>query len=178
MLCLKKKLRKLLEELLDQKLLERLGGESKNEKLYITGNLFAKGCTFSGPVNFGGGAAQAQPVSYSDEQVAQAIKAICGEGLALDEKQKWAGVYWYLRWAAGYPLKSQEFCERIDRLPFTQDLPVKCNVNNIRRLVTTQLMSQDARDLGHVRPTRSDEQLFAQLRPVVVALARELGKTV
>ena len=164
--------------MIQEQLQECCSGASGKGVFTFSGNLFAKGCTFSGPVNFGGGAAQAQPVSYSDEQVAQAIKAICGEGLALDEKQKWAGVYWYLRWAAGYPLKSQEFCERIDRLPFTQDLPVKCNVNNIRRLVTTQLMSQDARDLGHVRPTRSDEQLFAQLRPVVVALARELGKTV
>lgn len=164
--------------MIQEQLQECCSGASGKGVFTFSGNLFAKGCTFSGPVNFGGGAAQAQPVSYSDEQVAQAIKAICGEGLALDEKQKWAGVYWYLRWAADYPLKSQEFCERIDRLPFTQDLPVKCNVNNIRRLVTTQLMSQDARDLGHVRPTRSDEQLFAQLRPVVVALARELGKTV
>ena len=164
--------------MIQEQLQECCSGARGKGVFTFSGNLFAKGCTFSGPVNFGGGAAQAQPVSYSDEQVAQAIKAICGEGLALDEKQKWAGVYWYLRWAADYPLKSQEFCERIDRLPFTQDLPVKCNVNNIRRLVTTQLMSQDARDLGHVRPTRSDEQLFAQLRPVVVALARELGKTV
>jgi len=126
MLCLKKKLRKLLEELLDQKLLERLGGESKNEKLYITGNLFAKGCTFSGPVNFGGGAAQAQPVSYSDEQVAQALANIVGRGKAIDAKKKWAGAIWLLQWVCSYPSNTKQACERIRSLPlpFITDDPL------------------------------------------------------
>ena len=36
--------------------------------------------------------------SYSDEQIAQAIENINGEGKPIDSKQKWAAVYWYLRW--------------------------------------------------------------------------------
>jgi hypothetical protein len=114
--------------------------------------------------------------SYSDEQIAQAIENINGEGKPIDSKQKWAAVYWYLRWQCNFPVKGSEFCERIQRLPFTKKLDPECEYNNIRKLTTLSFMSQDARHLETVKPSKMDEQMFAQCRIVVNALAEELEK--
>jgi len=116
------------------------------------------------------------PAAHSDEQIAQAIEAICGEGKALDTKQKWAAVYWYLRWECNFPVKGSDFCERIGRLPFSRLPEPECDYNNIRRMLTLSFMNQDARQLERVRPGRNDEGVFMQMRTVVEALARELTK--
>ncbi len=116
--------------------------------------------------------------TYSDEHVARAIEAICGEGKPLDSKQKWVAVYWYLRWECNFPAKGSEFCERIERLPFSKKLEPECDYNNIRKLVTCQLMEQDARFMDKVKPSNSDKALFEQCRPIVIALAQELGKRI
>ena len=113
---------------------------------------------------------------YTDEQVARAIEAICGEGKPLDTKVKWAAVYWYLRWQCNYPVKGSEFCERIASLPFTKKLDPECCYNNIRKLVTLSFMNQDARQLDSVKPSRSDEADFRQCRAVVRSLAEALAK--
>ena len=113
---------------------------------------------------------------YTDEQVARAIEAICGEGRPLDTKKKWAAVYWYLRWQCNYPVKGSEFCERIASLPFTKKLDPECCYNNIRKLVTLSFMNQDARQLDSVKPSRSDEADFRQCRAVVRSLAEALAK--
>ena len=99
-----------------------------------------------------------------------------GEGKPIDSKQKWAAVYWYLRWQCNYPVKGSEFCERIQQLPFTKKLDPECDYNNIRRLTTLSFMSQDARNLEAVKPSKIDEPMFAQCRVVVNALAEELEK--
>ncbi len=52
----------------------------------------------------------------------------------------------------------------------------ECCYNNIRRYLTMSFMAQDARQLECVKPSRNDEQAFAQCRMVVQALAQELGK--
>lgn len=120
---------------------------------------------------------QATPrqATHSDEQIAQAIEAICGEGKALDTKQKWAAVYWYLRWECNFPVKGSDFCERIGRLPFSRMPQPECDYNNIRRMLTMSFMNQDARQLESVKPGRSDEAAFMQLRTVVEALSRQLA---
>ena len=113
---------------------------------------------------------------YTDEQVARAIEAICGEGKPLDTKVKWAAVYWYLRWQCNYPVKGLEFCERIASLPFTKKLDPECGYENIRKLVTLSFMNQDARQLDRVKPSRSDEAVYKQCRAVVISLSEELAK--
>lgn len=113
---------------------------------------------------------------YTDEQIAQAIEAINGKGKAIDSKQKWAGVYWYLLWACNYPLRTQEFCERIGRLPFDGELEFACDYRNIRELTSLSFMGQDARQLDSVKPSRSDEVAFMQCRSVVIALEQELQR--
>jgi len=111
---------------------------------------------------------------YSDEQVARALERIVGKGKAIDTKQKWAGVYWYLRWACNYPVNTKQACERIMSLPFSGALEYPCDYDNIRRMATASFMNQDARQLDSVKPSRMDEPLFAQCRVVVQALALEL----
>ena len=134
--------------------------------------------TYNGPVNFGADReASTQPqTAYTDEVVARALLNITGKGKALDSKQKWAGAHWLLRWVSNYPVRPLDFCERINRLPFEEELEIKCEYNNIRALSTLSFMNEDPRQLDSVRYSKNDEQVFHQLKSVVVALSQELQK--
>ena len=50
----------------------------------------------------------------------------------------------------------------------------QCEYNNIRALSTLSFMNEDARKLEDVRYSKNDEQIFFQMRTVVVALQEEL----
>ena len=113
---------------------------------------------------------------YSDAQIARAIEAICGDGKALDTKQKWAGVHWLLRWECNFPARPKEFCERIATLPLREDLSYKCDYRNIREISTLSFLNEDPRQMEGVRYSKNDEAVFLQLREVVQALQRELKK--
>jgi hypothetical protein len=140
-------------------------------------NYYQAPVTFNAPVhNTVGSDGGIKRNEYTDEQVARAIEAICGEGKPLDTKVKWAAVYWYLRWQCNYPVKGLEFCERIASLPFTKKLDPECGYENIRKLVTLSFMNQDARQLDRVKPSQGDEVVFAQCRAVVISLSEELSK--
>ncbi|MBQ9883313.1 MAG: hypothetical protein IJM43_02520 [Bacteroidaceae bacterium] len=136
------------------------------------GNFIAQTINIAGDVHISGSSAQTP--TYTDEQVVRAITAICGDGRPLDAKRKWAAVHWYLRWAAGYPMNPHDFCERINALPLPEDLPYKCEYNNIRALSTLSFMNQDPRQMDKVKPSKADEPLFMQCREVVMALEQEL----
>ena len=114
---------------------------------------------------------------FTDEQVARAIEAICGEGKPLDSKQKWAGVQWLLRWECNYPARAREFCERIASLPLSEDLAYRCEYNNIRPYSTLSFLNDDPRQINNVRYSKNDEGAFLQLREVALALHEELQKT-
>lgn len=113
---------------------------------------------------------------YSNEQVCTALSNIVGKGKAIDSKQKWAGALWLLHWRCGYPVKAQEFCDKISRLALPKDLEFQCDYNNIRALSTLSFMNEDARKLEQVKYSKNDEQIFFQMRNVVVALREELQK--
>ena len=112
---------------------------------------------------------------FSDEQVAQAIRAINGDKKPLNSKQKWAAVYWCLRWYCNFPKNTKEFCDRIDKLPLGE-LEYECDYNNIRRICSLSFMNEDARHLDKISPSRSETDAYMQCREVVVALAAELGR--
>lgn len=114
------------------------------------------------------------PSSYSDEQVARALTKIVGKGKPIDSKQKWAGALWLLHWLCNYPLNAKLACERVNSLPFERKLEYSCDYNNIRPLTTLSFMNEDARNLEHVRYSKSDEAVFLQMREVVIALKNEL----
>lgn len=149
-----------------------------NVHVYSPGNLFANNITFEAPVYFGSGSNRTEQYGYTDEQIAQALEAVCGEGKPVDEKRKWAAVYWCLRWYCNFPVKGSDFCERIKKLPFSKDPVPECDYNNIRRLVVLSFMGQDARQLDKVKASQGDEKFLAECKVVVVALAQELGKSV
>ena len=113
---------------------------------------------------------------YSDEQVAKALSNIVGKNKAIDSKQKWAGAQWFLRWECNYPAKAQDFCDKISSLALPEDLEYQCEYNNIRALSTLSFMNEDARRLELVKYSKNDEQIFFQMRAVVVALREELLK--
>ncbi len=149
------------------------GGFTVN--VYSPGNMFANTITFEGTVNIGGNNLSEQ-FGYTDEQIAQAIEKICGDGKPLDIQKKWAAVYWYLRWQCNFPVKGSDFCERIKMLPFTKQLDPECNYDGFRKYVKLSFMEQDARNLNSVKPSRNDEEFFSECRRVVIALSQELGK--
>ena len=111
---------------------------------------------------------------YSDEQVATALVNIVGKNKPIDSKQKWAGAQWFLRWECNYPAKALDFCNKISSLALPEDLEFQCEYNNIRALSTLSFMNEDARKLEQVKYSKNDEQLFFQMRTVVVALREEL----
>lgn len=114
---------------------------------------------------------------YSDEQIAKALTQIVGTGRPIDSKQKWAGAMWLLRWRCNFPAKAQEFCQRINSLPFERELEYKCEYNNIRLLSTLSFMNEDARHIENVKYSKNDEQVFFQMREIALELDKELKKT-
>lgn len=112
--------------------------------------------------------------SYTDEQVATALSNIVGKNKAIDSKQKWAGAQWFLRWECNYPAKALDFCNKISSLALPEDLEFQCEYNNIRALSTLSFMNEDPRKLEQVKYSKNDEQIFFQMRTVVVALQEEL----
>lgn len=150
--------------------------ESDNDfciKVYSPGNFIAKEITIHGGVTLGG---DARHHGFTDEQVAAALRACVGKGLVISTKRRWAGAYWYLRWACNYPVDVQQFCEKIQSLPVRFPEEHDCCYENIRKLCTLSFMSYDATRMEEVRVSRSDQPEFAICREVALKLAEELGK--
>ena len=142
-------------------------------KVYSPGNLIAKVITINGDVHLGG---STDANGYSDEQIAKAISAINGEKKPLNSKRLWAAVYWYLKWTCGFPIKPQDFCDRVSQLPLGE-LEFECDYNSIRHFTSLTFMNQDPRQLDKVKPSKMDEPFFMQCRVVVLALQEQLGKS-
>lgn len=113
----------------------------------------------------------------TDEMIGKALSEITGEHKPIDNKQKWAGAYWYLRWAYNFPVDVQEFCNRIQTLPCADELEISCNYDNIRRLTTLSFIEQDPRQMDKVKPSKMDKQLFLQCREVALKLEEKLKES-
>ena len=143
-------------------------------KVYSPGNFIAKEITINGGVHLGTNTATG---GFTDEQIAKALAACVGKGKVIDNKQKWAGAYWYLRWACNYPVDVQKFCEKVKSLPYDKPLEIACEYNNIRRLCTCSFMDYDVRDIEKVKVSSMDQDVFSWCREIALKLAEELGKT-
>lgn len=141
--------------------------------VYSPGNLIAKEITINGGVHLGG---TAKSNGFSDEQIAKALSACNGKGKVIDAKWKWAGAYWYLRWACNFPVDTQKFCERISQLPFGKTLEYQCDYRNIRELTTLSFMNENPQEMEKVHYSKNDENVFIVCREVALKLAEELGK--
>lgn len=113
----------------------------------------------------------------TNEEVAHALREITGEHKPIDSKQKWAGAYWYLRWAYNFPVDVQEFCNKIQALPLAEQLEINCNYDNIRRLTSLSFIEQDPRQMDKVKPSKMDMQAFYQCREVALKLEEKLKKS-
>jgi hypothetical protein len=143
-------------------------------KVYSPGNFIAKEITINGGVHLG---TNTESGGFSDEQIAKALAACVGKGKVIDLKQKWAGAYWYLRWACNYPVDVQKFCEKVKSLPYEKPLGIVCDYNNIRRFCICSFMDYDARDTEKVKVSSMDQDVFSWCREIALKLAEELGKT-
>ena len=143
-------------------------------KVYSPGNFIAKEITINGGVHLGTNTAAG---GFTDEQIAKALAACVGKGKVIDNKQKWAGAYWYLRWACNYPVDVQKFCEKVKSLPYDKPLEIACEYNNIRRLCTCSFMDYDVRDIEKVKVSSMDQDVFSMCREIALKLAEELGKS-
>lgn len=131
---------------------------------------------YYGPVyNNKGGSAEMN--GFSDDQVAKALAACVGKGRVIDAKWKWAGAYWYLRWACNYPGETKKFCERIQGLPFQEALEFPCDYRNIREYITLSFMNEDPRRMDQVKYSQNDVSVFLVCKEIVQTIAVELGKT-
>ncbi len=160
----------LLQAVQEQKFSPNFQGANIHN-LVINGNMVK-----NGNENYNSNSNETQHTSYSDEQIARALVNIVGKNKAIDSKQKWAGAHWFLRWECNYPAKPQDFCNRIDLLGLPDDLEFKCDYSNIRAYATLSFMNEDPRYLEAVRYSKNDEQVFFQMRSVVIALREELQK--
>ena len=134
-------------------------------KVYSPGNFIAKEITINGGVHLGTNTAAG---GFTDEQIAKALAACVGKGKVIDNKQKWAGAYWYLRWACNYPVDVQKFCEKVKSLPYDKPLEIACEYNNIRRLCTCSFMDYDVRDIEKVKVSSMDQDVFSWCREIAL----------
>ena len=145
--------------------------------VYSPGNQIIQTQTnnYYGPV-YNGAKGSAEQNGYSDGQIAAALEAVNGSGKVMDAKWKWAGAYWYLRWACNFPVAAKDFCDRIAQLPFQAPLECPCDLRNIREFVRLSFMEQDPRQMEKVKPSTDDRRVFAVCREVALKVAEELGK--
>lgn len=137
------------------------------------GNFIAKEITFTGTVNIGGSTEQG---GYTDEQIKTALEAIVGEKKVINRQWKWAGAYWYLRWACNYPVDIKEFCEKIDSLKLKIDEKYSCAYENFRKYCTSSFIDYDPKKMDSVKYSKNDAAIFAEFRTITQKLAEELGK--
>jgi hypothetical protein len=149
-----------------------------NVHVYSPGNMFANNITFEAPVYIGGGNNPIKQNGFTDENIKNALMNIVGEKKPIDTQWKWAGAYWYLRWACKYPVDMQKFCDKVNGLLYEgEKWGVECKYESVRKYYTLSFMSEDACKMENVRYSRSDEQVFQILREIALQLAEELGKS-
>lgn len=139
----------------------------------LSNDFIAKSETINGGGTFG---SNTTTDHFSDEQIARALLACVGKGKVINNKQKWAGAYWFLRWACNYPVDPQKFCEKIDGLKLLIPAGYECSYQSIRKLCTLSFMDYDPRRMENVRVSKNDQGIFSQCREIALKIAEELGK--
>lgn len=139
----------------------------------LSNDFIAKSETINGGGTFG---SNTTTDHFSDEQIARALLACVGKGKVINNKQKWAGAYWFLRWACNYPVDPQKFCEKIDGLKLLIPAGYECSYQSIRKLCTLSFMDYDPRRMENVRVSKNDQGIFPQCREIALKIAEELGK--
>jgi len=115
--------------------------------------------------------------SYTDGEIALALSRLVGKDCVINQKRKWAGAYWCLRWTCDYPVEAGEFCDRIASLRLNLPSGYECCYENIRKLCTLSFMGYDFHRMDRVRCSDMDREDFAMCRQVALSLEAELRRT-
>ena len=130
---------------------------------------------YYGTVYQGGGGSASQN-GFTDEQIAQALEACVGEDRVINNRRKWAGAYWCLRWKCNYPVDIKDFCARIDSLQLDVPKHLTCDYNNIRKFCKLSFMDYDLFAKADVKVSSMDKDVYSWCREVALKVAEELGK--
>lgn len=150
------------------------GNGGFNINVNCPGNFIAQSMTFTAPIYISG---DMQHGGFSEEQIKAALEAVVGQDKVINRQWKWAGAYWYLRWACNYPVDIKEFCEKIDAMQLDIASHLKCQYESIRKICKMSFMDYDPKKMDQVKYSRLEADVFAECRGVVQKLAEELGKT-
>lgn len=100
-------------------------------------------------------------VNYpTDQQMADAISSICGEGLPLDDKQKWMGVCCLARAKYGYPYDFEACCNRLAELPYKSKLYKECDYGSVRKLAIYGFCREPYDKWPDYRPNKTERKHF------------------
>ena len=114
-------------------------------------------------------------VNYpTDQQMADAISSICGEGKALDEYQNWLGVCCYASARCGYPLDLKMCCERLKQLPYRSSLFREVKYENIRMFSNWNFVKAGYDQWPSLKVNDQERTLFVKCRDTAVALDNAL----
>lgn len=111
----------------------------------------------------------------TDEQIANAIRPINGEGKPLNGYQSWLGACCILSWKYGYPRNLKDCCKRVCSLPL-EGVEYICKYENIRKFATYSFVKEDARLWSGYKPLESERTLFNECLSVAQALDIEIQK--
>ena len=114
----------------------------------------------------------------TNEQIANAIRAINGKDKPLNQYNLWLGVCSILSWKYGYPRNLGECCERINSLPL-EGVEYICKYENIRKFPATHaFMKEDARNWNSYTPKTEERKLFNECLSVAQAFEAEIQKQI
>lgn len=112
----------------------------------------------------------------TDEQVANAIRAINGKDKPLNQYQLWVGVCCMLSWKYGFPRNLDECCRRINSLDLGL-LEFECKYENLRKLTGIHpFINEDARMWDSYHPKERERKLFNECYSVAQAFEAEMQK--
>lgn len=115
----------------------------------------------------------------TDQQMADAISSICGEGKALDEYQNWLGVCCYACARCGYPINLKLCCERLKELPYRSTLYREVKYENIRMFSNWNFVKAGYDQWSTFNVNDQERTLFIKCRDTAVALdnaLRDMGR--
>lgn len=100
-------------------------------------------------------------VNYpTEQQMADAISSICGEGKALNDKQKWLGVCCLVRAKYGYPYDIEACCNRLAALPYKAPLYKECDYGSVRKLAVYGFSREPYDKWAAYRPNDTERKHF------------------
>ncbi len=147
------------------------------EAMSSTGERFVIGQVIGTQNNFFGQEPTAKP-QVTDEQLADAISSICGEGKALDGYQNWLGVCCYACARCGYPMDLKKSCEKLQRLPYRSPLYREVKYDNIRMFSNWNFVKAGYDQWSTFNVNDQERTLFIKCRDTAMALDKALMDTV